>query len=736
MRNSNRRYSFGLFIVASLVIPTGAADTEDAAAPPNLPQLQLDDLQITAPGADEGFLFDTIRPNTLITLEELQRRQAGSVFDVLQDVPGVSITGGPLDNGKTINIRGFQDTEDVLIKIDGAIKDFEKYRFGGGPFVDPELLKQVEVKRGASSQFEGSGALGGVVVMETKDARDFLYPGEKAGVRTKYGHNFNNDEDAFSITAFGAPTDSIDLLVDVTRRRSNDLTLADGSRMPNSAASKDSILGKVELYPTPDITLSIGHTTYKSESLEPPDASAGPADADTYVRRKVDDRTTTGNLRFDPVSPWIDTRIALNRVDTSVDDIGIDEGGLPPAGSSFHFIYDLMTFDINNTAMFSLGPVDNLLKVGVQVHRNERNTLQTIDGVTEERRAQPPGIKYYEALMLENVMTVGDLTLIGSIRRDDYRVSSLGSAKETLIAEGRETDISFTEYSPTVRVAYRPFGGPVSFSHSYARSFRPPLIDEYFGVLSATCSQGVLINDTPWEPSGIFDPIPPETPGFDSGLCGDLYESEEAVTRETAVSGELYDLVFAGDMLNFKIAYYTIDVSNVIETMTLISPTEVGQPGIEHRRGWETELGYTTDEGFVRFGYSESSGSLECPGWAAGNGEDLVLPADNYNWTIGLRGFDGALEYGYRGRMVLARDVIEEDFSPAGANPCKAPFPTEKQDGYTLHNLFLSWQPDKRTVFRASVDNLTNVDYELENGESAGSPAPGRSIRFSVAHSF
>ena len=127
-------------------------------------ELELEEMEVTEPAADEGFLFDSIRSNTRITQEELDRRQPESIFDVLQDVPGVSISGGPLVHGKQITIRGFQDTEDVLIKLDGAIKDFEKYRFGGGPFIEPELLKALDVRRGPSALFEGSGALGGTVV--------------------------------------------------------------------------------------------------------------------------------------------------------------------------------------------------------------------------------------------------------------------------------------------------------------------------------------------------------------------------------------------------------------------------------------------------------------------------------------------------------------------------------------------------------------------------------------------
>jgi hemoglobin/transferrin/lactoferrin receptor protein len=40
--------------------------------------------------------------------------------------------------------------------------------------LEPDLLKQVEVYRGANSALYGSGARGGVIALTTKDPSDFL----------------------------------------------------------------------------------------------------------------------------------------------------------------------------------------------------------------------------------------------------------------------------------------------------------------------------------------------------------------------------------------------------------------------------------------------------------------------------------------------------------------------------------------------------------------------------------
>lgn len=45
-----------------------------------------------------------------------------------------------------------------------------------GTYLDPALVKRIEVVRGPNSSLYGSGGLGGVVDFRTADAADFLPP--------------------------------------------------------------------------------------------------------------------------------------------------------------------------------------------------------------------------------------------------------------------------------------------------------------------------------------------------------------------------------------------------------------------------------------------------------------------------------------------------------------------------------------------------------------------------------
>ena len=99
------------------------------------------------------------------------------------ELPGVNTSGSDRPFGQTFNIRGIGAPENsgdggrIIVNVDGVQKFYEQYRLGSF-FSDPELYKRVEVLRGpASSTLYGSGALGGVINFETKDASDFIAEG-------------------------------------------------------------------------------------------------------------------------------------------------------------------------------------------------------------------------------------------------------------------------------------------------------------------------------------------------------------------------------------------------------------------------------------------------------------------------------------------------------------------------------------------------------------------------------
>ncbi|MCG8359164.1 MAG: TonB-dependent receptor plug domain-containing protein, partial [Kiloniellales bacterium] len=108
---------------------------------------------------------------TVITGEELERRQVRLVSDVLRDVPGLAVnrSGGP-GTQTQVRIRGAEANQ-TLVVIDGVeVND----PAGGSEFDFARLLasdiERIEILRGPQSALYGSDAIGGVINIVTKGA--------------------------------------------------------------------------------------------------------------------------------------------------------------------------------------------------------------------------------------------------------------------------------------------------------------------------------------------------------------------------------------------------------------------------------------------------------------------------------------------------------------------------------------------------------------------------------------
>lgn len=110
---------------------------------------------------------------TVISAEEVQKRNQGSLVDVLRSVPGVDVseTGGP---GATtaIRLRGANSGQ-TLVLIDGVRANDPGGASGefDGAIIAPGLIDRIEVLRGPQSALYGSDAIGGVVNIITKKGR-------------------------------------------------------------------------------------------------------------------------------------------------------------------------------------------------------------------------------------------------------------------------------------------------------------------------------------------------------------------------------------------------------------------------------------------------------------------------------------------------------------------------------------------------------------------------------------
>lgn len=125
----------------------------------------LKEVVVTANRVDVP-LQDVTSSSTVITSTDLEQKQAGTVLDAIQSVPGVDIaqTGQPGETA-SVYIRG-TNPEHTLVLFDGIPLNDPIGAPGSYDYLDGLSLddvKQIEVIRGPQSTLWGSNAIGGVI---------------------------------------------------------------------------------------------------------------------------------------------------------------------------------------------------------------------------------------------------------------------------------------------------------------------------------------------------------------------------------------------------------------------------------------------------------------------------------------------------------------------------------------------------------------------------------------------
>lgn len=201
----------GLLLVSALVCSAPAwAQTVPSEMLPNL--VVTPDRFPTDPDKVTGSY-------TVITNEDMQRRQLRTATEVLQSVPGVSVqqSGGP-GTQTSVFVRG-ANSNHTLVLIDGVNVSDPASPNGAVDFAHflTENLDRIEVVRGPMSTLYGSQAIGGVINMVTKAGKGPMNGAAFAelGTRltTNYGTYVRGSEGKFNynltFTGMYSPNDTI-----------------------------------------------------------------------------------------------------------------------------------------------------------------------------------------------------------------------------------------------------------------------------------------------------------------------------------------------------------------------------------------------------------------------------------------------------------------------------------------------------------------------------------------------
>lgn len=164
--------------------------------------------------------------------EELDRQNVNTIRELVRYEPGVSVGGAGARSGNSgYNIRGI-DGDRILTQVDGVeVPD----NFFNGPYaktrrnyVDPEIVKRVEIIRGPASALYGSSAIGGAVSYFTLDPDDIIKPGQDVGARLKTGYSSADESWLTSGTVAGRVQD-FDGLLHLSQRNGHEMESHNGN---------------------------------------------------------------------------------------------------------------------------------------------------------------------------------------------------------------------------------------------------------------------------------------------------------------------------------------------------------------------------------------------------------------------------------------------------------------------------------------------------------------------------
>jgi len=546
---------------------------------------------------------DTAVPITVVSRDEIERRDARTVLDLITDIPGVESSGVPRTTALQPVIRGL-GADRIVLRLDGARNNFNAGHRGRA-FVDPDLLRSVEVLRGPGSTLYGSGALGGVIALRTIEAADILRPGARFGGQIGGGYQTQGDGWRGSL-ALAARQGDFSVLGAVSGFTNNNFIDGRGTTIPFTGDAATSFLGKLNWNPS--------FHQFQISALRFQDDNTIPVAANTPTTTGVTDRRTVQDtLTFrwgyaNPNMPLFSPQVVLYRTH-----VGIDEQRLTGTRSFDQTELTTLGIDAQNTSRFSLGPTRHTLTFGTELYRDEQR------GRTNgaPRIQFPSAEQTVIAFFAQDQIALGNFTLTPGLRFDRFEQRSPNGLND------RES----SRVSPRVSLAWQvlPWLQPYI---SYAEGFRAPSLTElYVGGQHF--------------PGNVFVANPNLRP-------------EVSRNQEIGANLRFSDVLRNGDRLRMRVSAFRNDIDDFIEQIVLRRTSVSRNIGAARIDGIEAEAQYDAGTWWLGLGLGALRGTNRELGQPLAS-----IPAHRANINAGYRFLETGVTVG--GRLTLA---AEQDRAP------------------------------------------------------------------------
>ena len=734
---AGRRLAGSLCLAVALGLNAGAAGAQDAGDGSREGARALAPVTVVATrNPIEAFSFPGMV--TVLGRPELRAVQPSTPDDILRFVPGVEFTGGPRRTGEGPSIRGFSGP-DVILTIDGARQNFGSTH-DGRFFIDPSLLKRVEVLRGPASSLYGSGGTGGVIAFQTLDAADLLAPGQSAGSLLSTGYQSVNRERVANLTAYAAPGGGTDVLASLTKRDSGTIRLGDGNELRDTDDDIVAGLAKGSWRLADHHRVEGSLVAFRNQAREPNNGQQGISVGETaagLVDKDIRTQTLSVAYRYDnPDDRLLDLDLVAYRTAFQADELRLDDAGSGPVGELLRRDVDTTGMRIDNRSRLPLPEGTSVtLTYGGEYWEDSQDGGDggmrdgQPDPDADERLGVPDADARFTGVFAQAEVTLsdplgtgwGDLLVIPGARYGTYTTSS---------SNRLGADNAQQEFSPKIGVSWLPSDRWMLFAN-YAQAFRAPTMNEIYltGLHFPLIGPG----------RGVV--------GFNRFEANPDLEPQTTRTVEAGAGLMLDDVLTAHDSLQVKATRFRVDGENFIDLDIRQAPpidcipfqsdrvrVPAGAPG-EFRSGCEgatfarniprarlsgTEVDATYDSPRFRvaFGYSSIDGENADTGAKLG-----VLTPDQFtlNTAVRLPELDSLVGW----RVLLARDFDKVDSR------------FDAREGYSVHDLYVSWRPSAAPINGVEVDlGVDNVFDEAYTRVSNFAVEPGRSFKVLVGYSL
>ncbi len=502
---------------------------------------------------------------------DLDRDNVNSIKDLVRNEPGVSVGGAGQRAGITgYNIRGI-DGDRVLTQVDGV--DVPNSFFNGPyaqthrNYVDPEIVKRVEILRGPASALYGSSAIGGAVSYFTLDADDIIKEGRDSGARLKTGYSSADDSWLTSGTVAGR-LDQFDALLHLSQRNGHETESYGndgGIGLDRTEANPEdvrttNVLAKLGWNYNDTDRLQLTYEKYKDDrDTNQLSAVGGPYNAGSgfnyYESREGNDTITRerfglehslalDNLLADNLKWSLNYQLA--KTDQSTVEHYVPKSFFTGAATRDVMRYRDTTYkdrlwvlDAQLDKAFALGETDHLLTYGATFKHEEVTGLRTGYGVclqalssscpsigaiststsdtlTPQSDFPDPTIKTY-SLFAQDEIRWNQWTFLPGLRYDYTRMSPeltdefLATITSSGVTEYNDDDKTWHRVSPKFGLTYS-FNDNYTWFGQYAEGFRTPTAKALYGRFENVAG-GYTVEPNP-------DLDPEKSRGVETGLRG------------------------------------------------------------------------------------------------------------------------------------------------------------------------------------------------------------------------